>query len=73
MPIISLTTTHKRHLDLLDQKTPALVSDGGAPVSDPGFYLSRACIDKGLFEALLAYSFCAGTHVIGSSYESICL
>ena len=37
-------------LDLLDQgNSCALVSDGGSPcISDPGFYLSRACIDKGL-------------------------
>ena len=42
-------------LDLLDQgNSCALVSDGGSPcISDPGFYLSRACIDKGLrIEAL---------------------
>ena len=42
-------------LDLLDQgNSCALVSDGGTPcISDPGFYLSRACIDKGLrIEAL---------------------
>ncbi|HAB90191.1 MAG TPA: 16S rRNA (cytidine(1402)-2'-O)-methyltransferase [Bacteroidetes bacterium] len=42
-------------LDLLDQgNTCALVSDGGSPcISDPGFYLSRACIDKGFrIEAL---------------------
>ena len=37
-------------LDLLDQgNSCALVSDGGSPcISDPGFYMSRACIDKGL-------------------------
>ena len=42
-------------LDLLDQgNSCALVSDGGSPcISDPGFYLSRACIEKGLrIEAL---------------------
>ena len=37
-------------LDLLAQgNSCALVSDGGSPcISDPGFYMSRACIDKGL-------------------------
>ena len=42
-------------LDLLDQgHSCALVSDGGSPcISDPGFYLSRACIDRDfLIEAL---------------------
>ena len=42
-------------LDWLDQgNSCALVSDGGSPcISDPGFYLSRACIEKGLrIEAL---------------------